>query len=334
MTSKENGRRRCHGRTAKNSRCKNQALEGKKYCASHLHQAQDQKTSQKFDDWGKSPSLALLNQFKETVSLVRRRMDGDYEIDDWGRDDELTEYIMFLAKFMFKYYWRVKVTGIENVPSDGRTLLVANHSGVLPYDGAMVVMAVREMHSNPRIVRALVLSLMFKLPVTSPNLIRFGGVQASPDNAERLLNQDELVLVFPEGVKGIGKPFSKRYQLARFGRGGFTRVALKTKSPIVPVSIVGAEEIHPMLANLKPLASLLGIPYVPFTPTFPLLGPLGAIPLPSKWHIHFDEPIRLQDLKHRPSEEPLLVSKVANQVRDTIQRRIYEILKTRRNPFI
>ena len=288
MTSKQGGGQRCQGITARNKRCKNRALEGRRFCSHHLYQERGDGADDSSHEWGSSPSQELMDRFMETAALVRRRMEGEYDIDDWGRDDELTQHLLFIARFVYKYYWRVKVTGIENVPSDGRTLLVGNHSGVLPYDGAMVMMAVWEEHPNPRMVRALVLSLMFKLPITGPNLLRFGGVQASPDNAEKLLEQDELVLVFPEGVKGIGKPFSKRYQLARFGRGGFTRVALKTKSPIVPVSIVGAEEIHPMLANLKPLASLFGIPYVPVTPTFPWLGPLGAIPLPSKWHIHFD----------------------------------------------
>ena len=111
------------------------------------------------------------------------------------------------------------------------------------------------------------------------------------------------------------------------------RVALKTKSPIIPVSIVGAEEIYPQLVNLKPLASLLGLPYVPITPTFPWLGPLGVLPLPTKWYIHFGEPIPIQDMRYRPSEEPLLATKISNQVRDTIQRQIYERLKTRRSVF-
>lgn len=331
MTNNNSARPRCAGKTAKNTRCKRRALPGEQFCVQHLKKPD---IGDGFSEFDGPLSAKLIAKFMEIAAMVRRRMRGDYEIDDWGRDDELTEQVWFLAKFIYKYYWRVKVTGVENVPPNGRVLLVANHSGVLPYDGAMVIMAIREEHPQPRLARALGLALAFKLPITGSNLIKFGQVQASPDNARRLLEQDELALVFPEGVKGIGKPFSKRYQLARFGRGGFTRVALQTKSPIVPVSIVGAEEIHPMLVNFKPLASLFGIPYVPITPTFPWLGLLGAIPLPTKWHIHFDAPVRLQDMKFRPSEEPLLVSKISNQVRDTIQRRIHEILKTRRGVFL
>ena len=332
MTSKGSGGQ-CQGVTAKGDRCKNKALEGRDYCVLHMDQEKTEPGQDLFAGHAETPSEQCMEAFKEAMEFIRRRRAGDYEIDSWGRDDELTQRLMFIGRFIYKYYWRVTVTGVENIPAEGRCLMVANHSGVLPYDGAMTVLAVQEEHPQPRLVRALVLSLVFKLPVTGPLLLRLGGVQASPENAESLLEQDELVLVFPEGIKGIGKPFSKRYQLARFGRGGFTRTALKTRSPIVPVSIVGAEEIHPKIGNIKPLASLFGIPYIPITPTFPWLGPLGAVPLPTKWHIHFDAPIRLQDLDHRPSEEPLLVSKVSNQVRDTIQRSIYDILKKRRSVF-
>ena len=270
---------------------------------------------------------------EQKMSVVKRRIDGDYEVDKWGRDLELLAELQPLFKFMYDKYWRVTTTGLENIPEKGRALLVGNHSGVLPWDGAMVITAVSEDHPTPRMVRALHLSRAAEMPVVGLALARMGQVQALPENAERLLNDDELVLVFPEGVKGIGKPFRERYRLARFGRGGFVRVALRAGAPIIPVSIVGAEEIHPNIGNLKMLASLLNLPYLPATPTFPWLGPLGAIPLPTKWSIHFHEPIEVKDIKHRPAEEPLLVSKLSNQVRDVIQKDIFERLKKRKAVF-
>jgi 1-acyl-sn-glycerol-3-phosphate acyltransferase len=270
---------------------------------------------------------------RELLQKLARRMRGEYQVDAWGGDSELMAQAWPVFRFLYKKYWRVTTTGIENVPATGRALLVANHSGVLPYDGAMVVMAVVEEHPQPRLVRALYLSLFASLPVTGMALAKMGQVQALPENAERLLENDELALVFPEGAKGVGKPFRKRYQLARFGRGGFVRVALRTKSPIIPVSIVGAEEIHPMLMNVKPLAALAGLPYWPVTPTFPWLGPLGLIPLPTKWHIHFGAPIPIHEMEYRPAEEPLLVSKISSQVRETIQKNIHERLKVRRSVF-
>ncbi|MBF0551232.1 MAG: acyltransferase family protein [Deltaproteobacteria bacterium] len=267
------------------------------------------------------------------LDLLKRRIKGDYEVDEWGMDEEIIQELMPLGRFLYHTFWRVTATGVENVPAEGRALLVANHSGVLPWDGGMIFMAIQEEHPSPRYVRCLHLSWFTDLPFISPILPRIGQVQALPENGERLLNQDQLVAVFPEGLKGVGKPFKYRYQLARFGRGGFVNLALKTNSPIIPVSVVGAEEIHPNLYNMKTLGSLLGFPYLPITPTFPWLGPLGFIPLPTKWYIHFDTAIPIPEMAYRPSEQPLLVSKISAQVRDTIQNNIYDRLKTRRSVF-
>ncbi|MFP4474227.1 MAG: lysophospholipid acyltransferase family protein [Desulfatibacillaceae bacterium] len=266
--------------------------------------------------------------------FLKRRMEGEYDVDEWGYDPEVLDEIMPILRFMYHTYWRVTTTGVENIPDSGRVLLVANHSGVVPWDAAMIQTAVAEEHPNPRPTRGLHLSLATDLPFISTLLSRMGHVQAMPENAERLLRGDHLTLVFPEGVKGIGKMYSERYQLARFGRGGFARVALDTGSPIIPVSVVGAEEIHPHLHNAKTLASILRIPYVPITPTFPLLGLLGAIPLPTKWYIHFDKPIPIQDIRCEPMQEPMLVSRITARVRETIQQNIYEILKSRRSIFL
>jgi 1-acyl-sn-glycerol-3-phosphate acyltransferase len=263
--------------------------------------------------------------------FLKRRVQGEYEVDEWGYDPEVLKEIMPVLRFMYRTYWRVTVSGIENIPSEGRALMVANHSGVVPWDATMICAAVLEDHPARRVVRGLHLSWATELPFVGTLMHRIGHVQALPENAERLLNQDELVLVFPEGLKGIGKPYSERYQLARFGRGGFVRVAINTKASMIPVSVVGAEEIHPLICNLKPLAALFGAPYIPVTPTFPLLGLLGLIPFPTKWHIHFDKPIPIPDVE--PAREPMLVSKLTLRVRETIQHNIYAILKTRRSVF-
>jgi 1-acyl-sn-glycerol-3-phosphate acyltransferase len=175
--------------------------------------------------------------------------------------------------------------------------------------------------------------LVFRLPGVAPIARKAGNTLACHPDAERLLGNGELVGVWPEGFKGIGKPFSERYKLQRFGRGGFVSAALRTGAPIVPVSIVGAEEIYPMIANFGTLARLLGLPYAPITPTFPLLGPLGLVPLPSKWIIEFGEPIETAGLGAGAADDPMLVFNLTDQVRETIQSTLYSLLMQRRSVF-
>ena len=321
----------CQGATLKGQPCKNKALPGQRFCKMHDHKEDFPcpGTVKEPEEW----SPETISSLRELFKLMRRRSTGKYDVDEHGLDMDLLEQLRPVARWIYHKWWRVTATGVENVPAQGRALLVANHSGVLPFDGAMVIMAIQEEHPEPRLVRALVLSLFFGIPFTAPFLSKMGQVQANPENAERLLKDDQLALVFPEGVKGIGKPWRRRYQLARFGRGGFVRVAMNAKAPIIPVSVVGAEEIYPHIFNFKFLASLVGIPYFPITPFWPWLGPLGMIPLPTKWYIHFAEPIQIPEMKYRRSEESLLVTKISNQVRDTIQRCIHERLKVRRSVF-
>ena len=224
--------------------------------------------------------------------------------------------------------------GGANVPSHGRALLVANHSGSLfPFDASMSVAVMKE-HPLPRWPRFLVLDWAFVLPFLSIFMRRVGGVPASPHNAARLLDQDELVMVFPEGVKGTGKPFSERYRLQRFGRGGFVETALRTGAPIVPVAVVGAEEIYPKLGESQALARATGAPFVPITPTFPWLGPLGLVPLPSQWRIEFCEPIDLSEHRPEAADDPRLLLDVSEQVRETIQEKVYENLVKRGSAFV
>ena len=241
------------------------------------------------------------------------------ETDDFGADERFAETLEPFLEFLYAVWWRVEASGIEHVPSDGRGLVVANHSGVLPYDGIMVQLAIRHEHPARRTCRMLALDMFALLPVLAPLLAKSGAVRANPANAERLLKRGELVGVFPEGVKGVGKHFKDRYKLARFGRGGFIRIALRTGSPIIPCAIVGAEEIHPVVAKADWVGRPFGLPYFPITPTFPLLGPLGVVPLPTKWSIDFGDPLDLSQYGPEAAKDPILVNRLSQQVRETVQ---------------
>jgi len=262
-----------------------------------------------------------------------RRLAGNYDEDDWGFDEEYVAAVRPLFDFMYDGWWRVETTGVENVPARGRALMVANHAGILPWDATMIAAALLREHPEPRHARFLVLNWAFQLPWVSAFMRKVGGVAASPYNAERLLREDHLVAVFPEGVKGAGKDFADRYRLQRFGRGGFVEVALRTGAPIIPVAVVGSEETYPKLGDAKPLARLTGAPYFPVTPTFPLLGPLGVVPLPSKWRIEFCDPIDIS--QHGPDavDDRSLVFEITEHVRETIQQRVYANLVTRGSAF-
>jgi 1-acyl-sn-glycerol-3-phosphate acyltransferase len=255
------------------------------------------------------------------------------EVDPFGFDPVYWEKLEPIFEFLFDNYFRVDLFGLQNVPDQGRVLLVANHSGTLPYDGAMLKVAVENRHMSGRPVRFLVEDFVFHFPFLGSFMNRIGGVRACQDNARRLLQNEQLVVVFPEGVKGIGKLFWDRYKLQRFGRGGFIKLALRTNSPIIPVAVVGAEEIHPMLARLDFLARTLKLPYIPVTPTFPLLGPLGAIPLPSKWLIQFGRPISLAQYTPEDADDALKIMQLAEKVRSTIQQMVNELLKKRKTAF-
>jgi 1-acyl-sn-glycerol-3-phosphate acyltransferase len=267
------------------------------------------------------------------MELSGRHSRGETEADEFGFDVEWTDSLLPLFRFLYEHYWRVRVTGLENVPGEGRALLVSNHAGVLPFDGAMIRTAIITDHPQPRHARALIMDAFFGVPFISWFLRRTGNTLAHPGDAERLLQRDELVLVFPEGVKGTGKPYSERYRLRRFGRGGFAQIALRTGAPIIPVSVVGSEELYPMLANVGPLARLIGMPYFPITPTFPLLGPLGVLPLPSSWMIEFHEPIPLDEYDADAADDPGVVMRISDQVRDVIQDGLYRNLERRGSVF-
>ncbi|MFF9480995.1 lysophospholipid acyltransferase family protein [Streptomyces sp. NPDC014733] len=268
------------------------------------------------------------------LRFLRRRLTGEYEVDDFGYDEELTDQVlMSLLRPLAEKYFRVDVRGVENIPADGGALVVANHSGTLPLDGLMLQTAIHDHHPAARHLRFLAADLVFVLPVVSALARKAGHTLACAEDAQQLLERGEVVGVMPEGFKGIGKPFADRYKLQRFGRGGFVSTALRAGVPIVPCSIVGAEEIYPMIGNARTLARVLGLPYFPLTPTFPWLGPVGALPLPTKWTIQFGEPIATDGYPPEAADDPMLMFNLTDQVRETIQHTLYKLLVQRRSVF-
>lgn len=261
---------------------------------------------------------------------MRRRSE---EVDDFGFDPIYDQKLRPVLELLYSRYFRVTTTGIERVPARGRCLLVANHSGTLPLDGVMIKTAVKLEHPAPRDVRWLTEDFITHMPWLGSMMNRLGAVRAHQENAERLLAKEQLVAVFPEGVKGIGKLFGERYRLQRFGRGGFIKLALRTGTPVVPVAVVGAEETNPLLFRFEYLAKTLGVPYVPVTPTFPLLGPLGLVPAPTKWEIHFGEPMDFGVHGKDAADDELLVGKLAERVRATIQGMLDRAVGARKSVF-
>jgi len=265
------------------------------------------------------------------LHAVRMRLSGEYEVDEFGFDPAIVEVLQNAVEPIAEKWFRLEVRGVENIPADGGALLVANHSGTVPVDGLMTGYAVHKY--TGRHLRPLGADLVFALPFVGQIARRMGATLACTEDAERLLTGGELAGVWPEGFKGIGKPFTERYKLQRFGRGGFVSSAMRAQVPIVPVSIVGAEEIYPLVGNVPSVARLLGLPYLPITPFFPLLGPLGMIPLPSKWIIEFGEPIRTDAYEPEAADDPMLLFNVTDQVRETIQQTLYRLLVDRGNAF-
>jgi 1-acyl-sn-glycerol-3-phosphate acyltransferase len=253
--------------------------------------------------------------------------------DEFGFDREFTDRVKGVAEWFYRHYWRVETEGVRNVPGRGRALLVANHAGMIPYDGAMIRTAIMAEHPQPRHARMLVVDWAFALPYTSMLLTKTGNVLAHPDNAMTLLERDELVGVFPEGVNGASKLYRNRYRVQRLGRGGFVQVALRTGAPIIPVAVVGAEELHPVLFDVRPIAKLFNLPAAPITPTFPWLGLAGLIPLPSKWLIAFGPPIQVAHYGADAANDSRLVLELSEQVREWIQLKLQRMLPRRRTIF-
>jgi len=278
--------------------------------------------------------ISLTSEDEDTLDVLKARIDGDYAVDDFGFDAQFTDQVLMgLMRPLYRHWFRVQVSGIDSIPADSGALVVANHSGTIAVDSVMTQLAILDEHPAHRNLRMLGANLVFQTPFLGDLARRAGHTLACHDDAERLLNDGEVVGVWPEGFKGIGKPFAERYRLQRFGRGGFVSAAVRTKTPIIPTAIVGAEEIYPMVGNATLLARILGLPYFPITPTFPALGPLGLIPLPSKWLIHFDEPIPTDHLPEGSADDPAVLFEITDQVRERIQRKLYDLLAERGGVF-
>jgi 1-acyl-sn-glycerol-3-phosphate acyltransferase len=337
---------RCHAVTAGGERCRNRARDGKEYCG--VHKGAEGSRGRHPSARRSNPLLSAPHEERlrpnedaraEEASMgleefIVKRLSGDYQVDDFGYDEDLTKSILMpLVRPLYERYFRVRTLGIERIPDVGPALLVANHSGTIPLDSVMMQFAVGSEHPQKRLVRAVGADLVWRLPVIGPMARKTGNVVACDEDAIELLRRGELVGVFPEGFKGVGKGWRERYKLQRFGRGGFIEIALRTGTPIIPVAIVGAEEAYPMVANAGMLAKALGFPYFPITLQFPLLGPLGLLPLPSRWVIEFGDPIPMDVYDKDAASDAMLVFDLSDRIRDTIQQMLYRNLGTRGGAF-
>ncbi len=255
------------------------------------------------------------------------------EVDEFGMDLDLLIRVQRLLDLLFDHYWRVQVSGIEHLPRAAPCLLVSNRSGLLPYDGLMLAQAIGRARPDWPRARFLVADWLMTLPFAQPGLTRLGGVRACPENADRLLRMGSPVIAFPEGAKGAAKVFRDRYRLQRFGRGGAIRSALGARVPLVPVAIVGAEEAHPILFKSdSALSRALGLPFVPVTPTFPLFGPLGLLPLPTRWRIAIGEPMALPEIAMGAGQD-LEISRLNEILRARVQSLLDGALADRDSPW-
>ena len=251
------------------------------------------------------------------------------EVDDFGMDAGALERVQPWLETLYTRWWRVEVNGIEAVPRGAPSLLVANHSGLLPWDGLMICHALARHDPVAPRARFLIADWLLALPFAQSVLTRIGGVRACRENAERLLRTGRSVVAFPEGAKGATKVFRQRYRVQRFGRGGVVRTAIAARAPLVPVAVVGAEEVHPVLFKVETAARAVGLPFVPVTPTFPALGPLGLLPLPSKWWIGFGAPIATGDLDLDAADDEILVWRLTEQLRSAVQEMVDAGLRRR-----
>ncbi len=295
----------------------------------------------------------LSAHLEAVADFVRRRFTGDYAVDEYGLDPHLTEHVMMpLVMPLYRHWWRVSSHGRDNLPAgptapdgesggggaggvgSGGALIVANHAGTLPADGVMLHVDLWE--ATGRHPRELGADLVFETPFVGHFARKSGATRAGTADADDLLRRGELVVVFPEGFKGLGKPFTSRYRLERFGRGGFVATALRTGAPIVPTAIVGSEEIWPIVWDSHQVARALGLPYFPVVAqslAMPLLGPLALLPLPSKWSITYGDPIPTDHLGPEAADDPMVVFDLADQVRSTIQDMLTRILMGRQSVF-
>jgi 1-acyl-sn-glycerol-3-phosphate acyltransferase len=309
-------------------------MEGSDYCRVHS-QGSERDVVKSVAVAPEGPALESEHFLEKARAFIERRLSGAYPIDDFGYDEELSRQVLLpLAKPLYERYFRVRTLGMSRIPNEGAALLVGNHSGTVAIDAVIMQYAVATEHPMERAVRNVGANLVFRLPFVGPMARKSGNAVACDEDAHELLRRGELVGVFPEGFKGVGKGWRERYRLQRFGRGGFIETALRARVPIIPVAFVGPEETYPMIGNIKPLAKALGVPFFPVTLTFPWLGPLGLLPLPSRWVIEFGEPISLEKYPEDAADDKMLVFDLADMIRDTIQQMLYKNLKFRGGTFL
>ena len=253
------------------------------------------------------------------------------DVDEWGRSQHLRDMLARVYDPVYDHWFRVEWEGLDKIPRDGGALMVANHAGAIPTDAPSIMHGIERELGRP--VYGLADEVFKRIPVVNVAWSRLGGVQAHPDNAYRLLReQQQLVMVFPEGNKGPGKHYSERYQLRRFGRGGFVQIAMRAGVPIVPLAIVGNEETMPIVAKVPGLARLLGVPYVPITANMLALGPVGTvIPFPAKMRIRVLDPVRLDVPPDQPRYSRSRIMDTSEDIRHTIQTELYDMLRHRRS---
>ena len=271
-------------------------------------------------DWDAESDIdivGLVDGLRKRLATLGMR-ERAVEVDDFGLDEELIQRAGPALDWMQSSYWRIDIKGLENLPSSSPALFVSNRAGLLPWDGLMLAHVIR--NAAPRFgrPRPMLADWLVTLPFVQAFAARMGGVRACRENADRLLRTGRSVIAFPEGAKGATKTFRERYRLKRFGRGGVVRAAIENRVPIVPVGLVGPEEAHPVLFKSHRAARRVGLPFLPVTPTFPLLGPLGAIPLPTKWVMVFGEPMTPPALTDAAAEA-LVVSQANAALRERIQ---------------
>jgi 1-acyl-sn-glycerol-3-phosphate acyltransferase len=276
------------------------------------------------------PAPGLWDRLAAAGRFLGRQLAGQVSVDQFGFDPEFnSQVLMPLGRLLYRHWFRIQMRGLGHVPASGPALVVANHSGTLPLDAIMLQTGLHDEHPAHRNLRLLGADLVYEMPLLGSLARKGGHIRACPNNAHALLRAGKAVGVFPEGFKGIGKPFSERYQLQRFGRGGFAATAIRARVPIIPCAIVGAEEIYPMIANARPVAGLLRLPYFPVTPLFPWLGPLGAVPLPSRWLIEFCPPVPTSDYEPGSEADPAVIADLSGRVRGSVQRKLDDLLAER-----
>ncbi len=272
----------------------------------------------------------------ESASSAAHAVDADDgTFDPFGRDPDVIAALAPRLDALVDRYFRLHVEGETALPHSGRVIFVANHGGALPWDVIVLLRALTRATDLARPIRPLVEDPVIATPFLGTLMSRLGCVRASQENATRLLERKQAVLVFPEGMQGLGKAWGRRHQLQRFGRGGFVRLAVRTNSVLVPVAVVGGEETAPLLGKVAALKGLLPdmVPYLPITPFFPLLGPAGLLPLPARWRVRFGAPVDARGLV-TDEADAVAINGVAADIRERLQKDVAELVEARGNAYL